>query len=185
MGPAPPASQPASGWPLRETPVTDPRDAPAPVPSDEPPDPAGDTAAAPVAADPPPHFRAHVFVCGNRRPDGHPRGSCAPRGADALRDYLKVRVRELGLPGVRVNQAGCLDRCEFGPVLVIYPEGVWYRPASREDVDAILEAHLRDGGRVPRLMLTARDVVAAAGGPGAGAAAPAEPPPAGSGPPPA
>ena len=109
-------------------------------------------------ADPPPYFQAHVFVCCNRRPDGHPRGSCAARGSEKLRDYMKVRAKELGLKGVRVNQAGCLDRCEFGPTLVIYPEGVWYRPETPADVDEILSAHLQAGGRVPRLMLTEKDV---------------------------
>jgi (2Fe-2S) ferredoxin len=110
-------------------------------------------------ADPPPYFRAHVFVCCNRRPDGHRRGSCAARGSEALRDYLKARAKELGLGGVRVNAAGCLDRCEFGPTMVIYPEGIWYSPRTKEDVDEILQAHLVAGGRVPRLMLTERDVV--------------------------
>src|SRR4051812_5790703 len=110
------------------------------------------------APDPPPYFQAHVFVCCNRRPDGHPRGSCAARGSEKLRDYMKVRAKELGLKGVRVNQAGCLDRCEFGPTMVIYPEGVWYRPETPADVDEILTAHLVAGGRVKRLMLTENDV---------------------------
>ncbi|PWS38560.1 ferredoxin [Falsiroseomonas bella] len=114
---------------------------------------------APQAADPPPYFRAHVFVCCNRRPDGHRRGSCAARGSEELRDYMKARAKEIGLRGVRVNSAGCLDRCEFGPTMVVYPEGIWYSPRSREDVDEILQAHLIAGGRVPRLMLTERHVV--------------------------
>jgi (2Fe-2S) ferredoxin len=110
------------------------------------------------APDPPPYFQAHVFVCCNRRPDGHPRESCAARGSEKLRDYMKVRAKELGLKGVRVNQAGCLDRCEFGPTMVIYPEGVWYRPETPADVDEILATHLQAGGRVRRLMLTEKDV---------------------------
>lgn len=114
--------------------------------------------AAPALADPPPYYRAHVFVCCNRRQEGHPRGSCAARGSERLRDYMKVRAKELGLRDVRVNQAGCLDRCEFGPTMVIYPEGVWYRPETPADVDEILAAHLQRGIRVPRLMLTERDV---------------------------
>lgn len=112
-------------------------------------------------ADPPPYFEAHVFVCCNRRPDGHKRGSCAASGSEALRDYMKVRAKELGLKGVRINQAGCLDRCEFGPTLVIYPEGIWYQVRTREDVDEVLAAHLVEGGRARRLMLTERDVVPA------------------------
>jgi (2Fe-2S) ferredoxin len=108
--------------------------------------------------DPPPWFRAHVFVCCNRRPDGHRRGSCAARGSEALKDYMKARAKELGLGGIRVNTAGCLDRCEFGPAIVIYPEGIWYRAESRDDVDEILAAHLVEGGRATRLMLTEKDV---------------------------
>ncbi|HZF75662.1 MAG TPA: (2Fe-2S) ferredoxin domain-containing protein [Acetobacteraceae bacterium] len=103
--------------------------------------------------DPSPFFQAHIFVCCNRRPDDHRRGSCAAKGSDELRAYMKVRAKELGLQRVRVNQAGCLDRCELGPTLVIYPDGVWYSPRTRDDIDAILQSHLVEGGRVPRLRL--------------------------------
>lgn len=105
------------------------------------------------AEDPPPFYAAHLFVCTNRRPDGHAKGSCAARGSEKLRDYMKARAKEMGLASVRVNSAGCLDRCEHGPCLVIYPEGVWYRADSPADIDRILERHIRDGGRVPELML--------------------------------
>ena len=108
--------------------------------------------------DPSAFYEAHVFVCCNRRPDGHRRGSCAAKGSEALRDYMKARAKELGLRGVRVNMAGCLDRCEFGPSIVIYPEGIWYRIETKADVDEVLAAHLVAGGRVKRLMLTERDV---------------------------
>lgn len=109
--------------------------------------------------DPPLYFQAHLFVCCNRRPDGHKRGSCAARGSEHLKDYMKARAKEMGLPSIRVNNAGCLDRCEFGPAIVIYPEGVWYKAETREDIDEILATHVRDGGRVQRLMLTEKDVV--------------------------
>ena len=111
--------------------------------------------------DPAPFYQAHIFVCCNRRPDGHKRGSCAASGSEALRDYMKARAKELGLKGIRVNQAGCLDRCEFGPTMVIYPEGIWYQVRSREDVDEVLTAHLVEGGRAQRLMLTEKDVLPA------------------------
>lgn len=112
-----------------------------------------------LPGDPPPYFAAHVFVCCNRRADGHKRGSCAAKGSEHLKDYMKARAKELGLKDVRVNMAGCLDRCEFGPTLVIYPEGVWYHPQTEADVDEILDTHLKGGGRVARLMLTEKDVV--------------------------
>lgn len=63
----------------------------------------------------------------------------------------------MGIEGIRINASGCLDRCELGPTMVIYPEGVWYRCASREDIDEILQAHLIEGGRVARLMLQPED----------------------------
>ncbi|MCC7428868.1 MAG: (2Fe-2S) ferredoxin domain-containing protein [Alphaproteobacteria bacterium] len=115
------------------------------------------------AGDPPPHYEAHVFVCANKRPDGHPRGCCADKGSEALRNYMKARCKELGLTTLRINQSGCLERCEFGPAMVIYPEGVWYRPTSNADVEEIIQRHLIAGGRVARLMLTEKDVVPKAG----------------------
>ncbi len=110
-----------------------------------------------MTSDPPLYYRIHLFACTNRRPDGHPRGSCAARGSERLRDYLKARAKELGLRDVRINSAGCLDRCELSPVMVIYPEGIWYSYHSTEDIDEILAVHLVGGGRVARLMLQPGD----------------------------
>lgn len=107
------------------------------------------------ADDGPLFFDAHVFVCCNRRPEGHARGSCAAKGSEKLRDYMKARAKEMGLERLRVNSAGCLDRCELGPCMVIYPEGVWYRIDTTSDVDAILERHIREGGRASELTLPA------------------------------
>ncbi|MDD3446884.1 MAG: (2Fe-2S) ferredoxin domain-containing protein [Zavarzinia sp.] len=106
-----------------------------------------------LPGDPAPYFDVHVFACVNERPENHPRGSCKARGAIPLRNYMKARADELGIPGIRVNQSGCLDRCELGPVLVIYPEGIWYAPRTHDDIDEILDVHLIQGGRVERLML--------------------------------
>lgn len=103
--------------------------------------------------DPPLFYERHVFVCTNERPAGHPRGCCKGKGSEKLRDYLKARAKEAGLGRVRINSAGCLDRCELGPTVVIYPEGVWYSPKTTADMDEILKVHLVEGGRVQRLML--------------------------------
>ena len=103
--------------------------------------------------DPAVYYDCHVFVCTNERPDSHARGSCAKRGSVKLRNYMKARAKELNIPGVRINSAGCLDRCELGPVVVIYPEGVWYQVNTVEDIDAILQDHLISGQRVERLIL--------------------------------
>jgi (2Fe-2S) ferredoxin len=75
------------------------------------------------------------------------------KGAEQLRNYMKRRAKELGLKDVRINGAGCLDRCELGPCLVIYPEGVWYSPKNETDIDEILLEHVQKGSRVERLML--------------------------------
>ena len=107
------------------------------------------------AGDPPPFYEAHVFCCVNERPEGHPRGCCKAKGSDKLRDYMKARAHQLGLKGVRINNSGCLDRCELGPSVVIYPEGIWYRIESTADIDAILERHLLRHERVHELMMPA------------------------------
>ena len=100
------------------------------------------------------YYKHHVFFCCNQRDDG--RASCNDHGSQATRDYAKSRIKELGLAGkdrVRINQAGCLDRCEEGPVLVVYPEGVWYTWVDREDIDEIIEEHLQKGRVVDRLRI--------------------------------
>ena len=107
--------------------------------------------------DPALYYRRHVFCCTNVRPCGHPRGCCSEKGSEKLRNYMKARAKEMGLEDVRINASGCLDRCELGPTMVIYPEGVWYGYRTRDDVDEIIRLHLLDGGRVRRLMLQPED----------------------------
>lgn len=98
-------------------------------------------------------FEHHIFCCTNRREPGHTRGCCAEKGAEKLRDYMKQRIKELRLPSTRVNQAGCLDRCELGPCIVVYPEGIWYAPKTKADIDIIIESHLQQGKVVENLKL--------------------------------
>jgi|SRR5581483_804059 (2Fe-2S) ferredoxin len=100
------------------------------------------------------YYRHHVFFCTNKRDDGT--ACCANHDAQALRDYAKARVKALGLAGkgrVRINNAGCLDRCEEGPVIVIYPEAVWYTYVDQEDIDEIIEEHVLNGRIVERLRI--------------------------------
>lgn len=102
------------------------------------------------------YYRHHLFFCTNQRPDGSDRPSCAQCDSPRLRAYLKKRLKELdltGAGGIRANTAGCLDRCEQGPVLVVYPEGVWYTYVDEDDLDEIIESHLVGGRPVERLML--------------------------------
>jgi (2Fe-2S) ferredoxin len=100
------------------------------------------------------YYERHVFFCLNRREDG--RACCANHDAERLQAYAKDRVKKLGLDGkgkVRVNKAGCLDRCDEGPCVVVYPEGVWYTYVDEHDVDEIIDSHLARGKVVERLKL--------------------------------
>jgi (2Fe-2S) ferredoxin len=99
-------------------------------------------------------FEHHVFVCENRRPEGAPRGCCAGKGSAAVREALKSELSRRGLQGrVRANAAGCLDACDRGVALVVYPEGVWYGGVTVADVPEIVERHLVSGQPVERLRL--------------------------------
>jgi (2Fe-2S) ferredoxin len=100
------------------------------------------------------HYKHHVFFCCNQRTDG--RQSCNDHHSQEMRDYAKARIKQLGLAGkgrVRINQAGCMDRCEEGPVLVVYPEGVWYTYVDKDDVDEIINEHIVNGRIVERLRI--------------------------------
>lgn len=100
------------------------------------------------------YYRHHLFFCTNRRDDGTQ--CCAQYDAQASRDHLKKRTKEMGIAGqggVRVNTAGCLDRCSEGPVVVVYPEAVWYTYVDNEDLEEILNEHLVGGRIVKRLRL--------------------------------
>ena len=100
------------------------------------------------------HFKYHVFFCTNQREQGQM--CCNNHGATAMRDYMKAKVKALGerIPDkVRINNAGCLDRCDKGPVMVVYPEATWYTYVDQEDIDEIIESHLVKGIEVERLKI--------------------------------
>jgi (2Fe-2S) ferredoxin len=99
-------------------------------------------------------YQRHIFICTNRRKDDDPKGSCAQKGSDEIRDLFKKELHARGLKTrVRANKAGCLDICEHGPNVVIYPEGVWYSHVTKEDVVEIIEKHVVGGEVVERLLL--------------------------------
>jgi (2Fe-2S) ferredoxin len=109
------------------------------------------SSADPSSADPS-YYERHVFFCLNERKNGD--GCCAHQGAQAAFDHCKSSVKAAGLSGpgkVRVNKAGCLDRCAAGPVLVVYPEAVWYSFVDHQDIDEIVSSHLQQGKVVERL----------------------------------
>ncbi len=100
------------------------------------------------------HFKHHVFFCCNQREPGET--CCNARGASEMQTYAKDRIGELKMKGpgkVRINRAGCLDRCDEGPVMVVYPEETWYTYVDRNDIDEIIESHLVGGKPVERLKI--------------------------------
>jgi (2Fe-2S) ferredoxin len=102
----------------------------------------------------PPYFERHIFFCLNERKNGE--ACCAQQNAQAGFDHCKKLVKAAGLAGpgkVRVNKSGCLDRCAAGPVAVVYPEGVWYTYLDEQDIDEIVESHLKNGVTVQRLLI--------------------------------
>ena len=99
-------------------------------------------------------FEKHIFICENKRPEGHPRGCCADRSSQQLRDLFKKRIKELGLNAdIRANAAGCLDACEYGVALVVYPEQIWYGNVTANDVEEILQEHIIKNIPVERLKI--------------------------------
>ncbi len=100
------------------------------------------------------YYKHHLFFCLNEREDGA--ACCSDHDASAVFDATKRKVKAMNLNGkgkVRVNRAGCLDRCAEGPVLVVYPEAVWYTYVDQEDVDEIIESHLKNDKVVERLKI--------------------------------
>jgi (2Fe-2S) ferredoxin len=103
-----------------------------------------------------PFYKYHVFFCLNQRAPDADRPSCANCNAQSMQEYAKKRVKQLGLAGdgkVRINKAGCMERCESGPVVVVYPEGTWYTYVDEADIDEIVDSHLVNGKIVERLLI--------------------------------
>lgn len=98
-------------------------------------------------------FESHIFVCCNQRDSGS-RCSCDPDGDGELKSCFKKELKRLGLKQqVRANEAGCLDQCELGPTIVIYPQGIWYGRVTPDDVPRIVEETIINGRILPDLLI--------------------------------
>ncbi|MEO5338898.1 MAG: (2Fe-2S) ferredoxin domain-containing protein [Magnetococcus sp. MYC-9] len=105
-----------------------------------------------------PLYDLRIYYCVNSRDAGHPQGDCSRRGAQDLQNHLVERLKQLPEScRVRVSSSGCLNRCQSGPALVIYPQGVWYRYRSQADINEIVQRHLLGGEQVQRLLISAAD----------------------------
>ena len=103
--------------------------------------------------DPELFYQTHILCCCNQRPEGHPRSCCADRGGKEFMDAISARIAAAGLDNVTVTEAGCMERCELGPAMVIYPDAIWYSYEDEADIDEIIESHLKGGKPVERLVL--------------------------------
>jgi (2Fe-2S) ferredoxin len=101
-------------------------------------------------------YKLHAFLCFQDRPPGHPRGSCGQKGAKPLWDHLMQVAERKGLREIGLTASGCLGFCSAGPLMVCYPQGIWYAPRTREDIDEIVQSHLIDGTPVERLIIVPR-----------------------------
>lgn len=100
-------------------------------------------------------YQKHIFICTNERPEDHPKGCCSRKGSEKLKSLFKDGLKTQGvLSIVRANSAGCLDACEHGPVVVIYPEAVWYGHVTEGDVTEIIQEHIIGGRAVDRLKIS-------------------------------
>jgi (2Fe-2S) ferredoxin len=102
----------------------------------------------------PKKLKAHVFVCTNERPPGHPRGCCKEKKSEEIVQAFKQELAKAGIAKeVRAQKAGCLDVCEFGAAIVIYPDNVWYGNVKIEDIPEIVKSHILGGQPVDRLKI--------------------------------
>jgi (2Fe-2S) ferredoxin len=99
-------------------------------------------------------FDRHIFICENKRADGHPKSCCADKNSTEIKELFKNRLKTLGLNlEVRTNTSGCLDACEFGVAIVVYPEQIWYGGVTINDVEEIVQSHILNGIPVERLKI--------------------------------
>jgi (2Fe-2S) ferredoxin len=99
-------------------------------------------------------FEKHIFICENKRPSGDPRGCCFDKGSSEIKAKFKQRLAELGLKqDVRANTSGCLDACEFGITVLVYPEQIWYGGVTLDDVEEIIQSHIINNKPVERLFI--------------------------------
>ncbi len=100
-----------------------------------------------------PHYDFHVFICNNQRDPNADRGCCQRKGAEQLIEYMKIVVKKSAIKNIRINKAGCLNECERGVSVVVYPEGRWYRIRSTEDVDRIVQSCFSSDASVSDLLM--------------------------------
>tara|TARA_Y100001970_G_C14129427_1_gene800822 strand:- start:796 stop:1158 length:363 start_codon:yes stop_codon:yes gene_type:complete len=97
-------------------------------------------------------YNKHIFICINERGPNNPKGDCASCGAMPIRMKFVQLINQNGLKGqVRANKSGCLDACELGAVIVIYPDNIWYTNVSLDDVEEIFETSILNDKIVHRL----------------------------------
>jgi (2Fe-2S) ferredoxin len=104
-------------------------------------------------------YNPHIFMCLDEKGIGSGRGCCADKGVMELFAHMRGYAKQNGVTGIRINRSNCLDRCELGPIMVVYPEGTWYAVRTKEDVEKIVRNHIIEGHRVEQLVVQPSDRV--------------------------
>ena len=97
-------------------------------------------------------YKKHVFFCTNKREKN--KRSCGSDEVNSLRSYMKEKIKATGLKGIRVNSSGCLNRCKKGPLMVVYPEGVWFKVTNKQDIDLIIESYIKNNKVNKKLLIS-------------------------------
>ena len=98
-------------------------------------------------------YKKHIFFCTNQRQDKNKRSCGSPEVSD-LRKYMKKKIKDLGIKEVRVNSSGCLNRCKKGPLMVVYPEGIWMKVTNRTDIDLVIEEYIIKNNIIKKLLIS-------------------------------
>ncbi len=105
------------------------------------------------------HYDFHVFICQNHRPDNIVKGCCRSKGSDKLLDHMKMLIKNLAVSNSLVTKSGCLNQCDRGIALVIYPQNVWYSVKSIDDISEIVESHIQNNKIVNKLLMEEKNIV--------------------------
>ena len=98
-------------------------------------------------------YKKHIFFCTNQRKDKNKR-SCGSEEVNHLKSYMKEKIKDSGIKGIRVNASGCLNRCKKGPLMVIYPEGIWLKVTNKQDIDLIIEKYIKENKLSKKLLIS-------------------------------
>ena len=98
-------------------------------------------------------FEKHIFICTNQRAPGEKKSCGEACGLELIKEFKKQMKDQNLNSRMRAQKSGCLDACEYGPTVVVYPEGIYYGAVTPKDVNEIVQEHLVNNRPVERLII--------------------------------